>query len=235
MVAVHPRTATPPAISHDPVITITSHPDRCPVPATIRSAPKLSMDRAEMTSQNTGAAMTTSMLSGPMRFAYADPPYLGCGKLYLPHHPQALDWDDPDRHQDLIWQLGREYPDGWALSASSTSLPTILPMCPAGVRIAAWVKPFAAFKRNVRVAYTWEPVIFSGGRMSSATGAIPTRDHISQVITLKRGLAGAKPERFVRWVLDLLGYIDGDTVDDLFPGTEVLGKVTAQKVLTWPG
>src|SRR6516162_1340274 len=48
-------------ISHEPVITITSHPDRCLAPATIRSAPKLSIDRAEMTSQNTGAAMTTSM------------------------------------------------------------------------------------------------------------------------------------------------------------------------------
>src|SRR6516165_2483996 len=61
VVAAHTRIATPPAISHDPVITITSHPDRCQTPAAIRSAPKLSMDRAEMTSQNTGAAMTTSM------------------------------------------------------------------------------------------------------------------------------------------------------------------------------
>ena len=59
--AAQTRIATPPTISHEPVITITSHPDRCRVPATIRSAPKLSMDRAEMTSQNTGAAMTTSM------------------------------------------------------------------------------------------------------------------------------------------------------------------------------
>src|SRR6516165_1049342 len=48
-------------ISHEPVITITSHPDRCLAPATIRSAPKFSIDRAAMTSQNTGAAMTTSM------------------------------------------------------------------------------------------------------------------------------------------------------------------------------
>jgi site-specific DNA-methyltransferase (adenine-specific) len=60
-VAAHTRIATPPTISHEPVITITSHPDRCADPATIRSAPKLSMLSAEMTSQNTGAAMTTSM------------------------------------------------------------------------------------------------------------------------------------------------------------------------------
>ena len=56
VVAAHTRIATPPSISHEPVITITSHPDKCAAPATIRSAPKLSMLSAEMTSQNTGAA-----------------------------------------------------------------------------------------------------------------------------------------------------------------------------------
>jgi len=60
-VAAQTRIATPPTISHEPVITITSHPDKCADPATIRSAPKLSMDRAAMISQNTGAAMTTSV------------------------------------------------------------------------------------------------------------------------------------------------------------------------------
>jgi len=50
-------------------------------------------------------------------------------------------------------------------------------------------------------------------------------------ITLKRGLTGAKPEAFCRWVLDLLGYADGDEIIDLFPGTAVLGQVVAQGVL----
>ncbi len=37
-----------------------------------------------------------------MRFAYADPPYLGCGKkLYGDRHEQAADWDDPERHRQL--------------------------------------------------------------------------------------------------------------------------------------
>jgi len=121
--------------------------------------------------------------------------------------------------------------DGWAYSLSSTSLQTLLPLAPDGARVAAWVKPFAAYKRNVRIAYTWEPVIFCPGRDSSADGAPVGRDHLSQVITLKRGLTGAKPPQFCRWVLDLLGYIDGDTVDDLFPGTGVLGTVLAQGVL----
>jgi hypothetical protein len=165
-----------------------------------------------------------------MRFAYADPPYLGCCGHYGHRHEQPYGcWDDLLTHAALITRL-EEY-DGWALSASSVSLRRILPMCPSDARIAVWVKPFAAFKRNVRIAYTWEPVIFLPGRDSSSDGAPVGRDHLSQVITLQRGLTGAKPERFCRWVLDLLGYIDGDTVDDLFPGTNSMGNAQAQGVL----
>jgi hypothetical protein len=162
-----------------------------------------------------------------LKFAYADPPYLGCGKLYAKHHPDALIWDDPQTHLELIERLCAEYPDGWAMSASSTTLHTILPMCPPDVRVAAWVKPFAAYKRNVRVAYTWEPVIYWRGRISSKDGAMVNRDHLAEPITMKKGLTGAKPERFCRWVLDLLGWKPGDEVDDIFPGTGVFGRVAA--------
>lgn len=44
-------------------------------------------------------------------------------------------------------------------------------------------------------------------------------------ITLKKGLTGAKPEAFCRWVLDLLNFQPGDTLDDLFPGTGVMGRM----------
>jgi hypothetical protein len=162
-----------------------------------------------------------------MRFAYADPPYLGCGRLYAADHPDALIWDDPNTHRELIARLCREYPDGWALICSTPSLSVLLPMCPDAVRIGAWVKPFAAFKRNVRVAYTWEPVIFHGGRVSSVDGAGVNRDHLAEPITLRKGLTGAKPERFCRWVLDLLGWKHGDQIDDLFPGTGVFGRIAA--------
>jgi len=38
-----------------------------------------------------------------MRFAYADPPYLGCGRRYVDSHPDALIWDDPgDIFDDLF-------------------------------------------------------------------------------------------------------------------------------------
>ena len=54
-----------------------------------------------------------------MRFAYADPPYLGCCKLYDHHHPDGLCWDDPETHRLLIKRLMTEFPDGWALSLNS--------------------------------------------------------------------------------------------------------------------
>lgn len=36
-----------------------------------------------------------------MKFAYADPPYLGMGKMYADRHPEATLWDDPATHQAL--------------------------------------------------------------------------------------------------------------------------------------
>jgi hypothetical protein len=171
-----------------------------------------------------------------MRFAFADPPYYGCCKLYEHYHPDGKCWDAAETHQDLIWRLNVDYPDGWALSLSSTTLQTILPMCPDGVRVAAWVKPFAAFKRNVRNAYTWEPVIIRGGRVSSKDGAPVCRDSLAESITLKHGLTGAKPQRFNRWVLDMLGFIDElDTVDDLFPGTGGMARTLEQSPLAIGG
>lgn len=158
-----------------------------------------------------------------MRFAYADPPYLGCGRLYAEHHPDALDWDDPEIHRRLILRLREEYPDGWVLSASSPSLQTILQFCPADVRIGAWVKPFASFKPNVNPAYAWEPVIFRGGRKHVRQDDT-VRDWIAESITLQRGLTGAKPRGFGRWIFALLNAQRGDTFDDLFPGS---GAVTA--------
>lgn len=159
-----------------------------------------------------------------MRFAYADPPYLGCGRLY--DHPQAREWDSPETHRALIERLCAEYPDGWAMSLSSPSLRTILPMTPEDCRVAAWVKPFAIYKPGVNPAYAWEPVIWRGGRKRDRKE--PTvRDWCAENITLRRGLTGAKPEAVCRWVLDLLGFQLGDTLDDLFPGTGVMDRVVA--------
>lgn len=95
----------------------------------------------------------------------------------------------------------------------------------------AWVKPFAAFKPGVGLAYTWEPVILRGGHR--ITRQEPTvKDHVIESITLKKGLTGAKPERFCDWILSALGYTEGDTLDDLFPGTGVMGRTVAMRDLT---
>lgn len=150
-------------------------------------------------------------------FAYADPPYLGCGaKLY-----SRPEWDRPEHHGELIGHLCRVYTDGWAMSLSSPSLRVILPMCPSDVRVAAWVKPFAAFKVGVSPAYTWEPVIFRGGRTKRSRTVDTVRDYHSEVITLKRGTSGAKPPGFSKWIVELLGadVRQGDTITDLFHGS----------------
>lgn len=175
-----------------------------------------------------------------MRFAYADPPYIGQAKRHYSHDPRCAEVD----HLELMRQLCSDYPDGWALSASAPSLAQILPMCPDGYRVGIWVKTFCAFKRNVRPAYGWEPVIFWGGRnpMNGHRAAIPEKngkqttpkdfilaeDCIAESITLKKGLVGAKPPKVCRWILDLLNVQPGDEVIDLYPGTGIMGQVAAQ-------
>jgi len=157
-----------------------------------------------------------------MRFAYADPPYVGQAARY--YGCPEVD------HVDLVRRLVREFPDGWALSCSSPSLRMLLPICPEGVRVGAWVKPFHAFKRGVRPAYAWEPVIFRGGRNRNhppplkGGRAITPRDWVSANITLRKGLVGAKPPEFSRWIFAILGMRAGDELVDLFPGTGAVTK-----------
>ena len=163
---------------------------------------------------------------GALRLAYADPPYLGCGaKLY-----GRPEWDDPETHRSLIATLERDYPDGWAMSLSSTTLHTILPMCPDDVRVAAWCKSFASFKPNVNPAYTWEPVIWRGGRTKRSRTQDTVRDYHVEAITLRRGFAGAKPPGFALWVVQLLGadVRQGDTITDLFHGSGAMLGVWRQ-------
>jgi len=88
----------------------------------------------------------------------------------------------------------------------------------------AWVKPFAAFKRNVSVAYAWEPVIVKACRKPIVTQREVMRDWIAEGITLKRGLTGVKPERVCRWAFEMLGMEPTDELIDLFPGTGAVSR-----------
>lgn len=158
-----------------------------------------------------------------MKFAYADPPYLGCSKKHYGDHPDHAVYDTLEGHRALIDRLMTEYPDGWALSCTSGNLYDILPLCPVKPRIAAWVKPFAAFKVNVNPAYAWEPVIFMGGR-KRGSDQDTTRDWVAANITLRKGVSGAKPPQFCWWLFDLLGMEPEDEFHDLFPGSDSVTK-----------
>lgn len=148
-----------------------------------------------------------------MRFAYADPPYIGQAHRYVEH--QEVD------HKRLIQKLG-EY-DGWALSCSSPSLRLLIPMCPEKTRVMAWVKPFAVFKPNVGVAYAWEPVLVYGGRPRTREQDT-IRDWVAVNITLERGMVGVKPSSFAFWIFEVLNMQPEDVFADLFPGTGAVTK-----------
>lgn len=156
-----------------------------------------------------------------MRIAYADPPYPGQSRRHYSEHP---DYDGEVDHGDLLRRL-QSY-DGWVLHTSSPALRDLLPLCPPDVRVMAWTKPFAAFKRNIKVAYSWEPVIVHGGRGAEPNGiaGLTMRDYIAEPIAMERGLVGAKPERVCWWVFEVLGMNADDELDDLFPGTGAVSR-----------
>jgi len=173
-----------------------------------------------------------------MKLGYADPPYFGCGKLYAEHHADALDadaldWDNPATHVALIERLEDEF-GGWVLHSSATAAAIALyaPLAvKTGARWCSWVKGFAAFKRNVPVAYAWEPVLIKEGRKPVVSKRLTMRDWIECSITLKRGLTGAKPEAVCHWAFELLGARPEDELADLFPGTGAVTKAWK----TWQG
>lgn len=151
-----------------------------------------------------------------MRFAYADPPYLGVAHRY----PEKEEVD----HATLIARL--EQFDGWALSAKSNSLATVLALCRTQPRVAAWTKTSAAARKNVRPVYGWEPVIFRSGRRP------PDREilldwHLTRAQTPNRNeqrVLGQKPESFCFWLFRLLGALPGDDFVDIFPGSGAVSR-----------
>lgn len=149
-----------------------------------------------------------------MKVAYADPPYPGCASYYK----EKTEVD----HAELIARMERDY-DGWLLHTHVPALTTLLPLCPKGARVMAWVKPFAAFKRNIPVAYAWEPVVVKAPRKPVVVGRAVMRDWIAASSTLQKGLVGAKPVDVCLWAFEVLGLEPDDELHDLYPGT---GAVT---------
>lgn len=155
-----------------------------------------------------------------MRAAYADPPYPGQAKKHYRDHP---DYAGEVDHAALIQQLVAEY-DAWALSTSSPSLRTLLPLCPPDVRVAAWVKPFATWKPTVRVAHAWEPVIFFTPRRARGFKVF---DWYRGNPTMGQKVRGAKSIEFCGWLFGLLGLEPDDIFVDLFPGSGAVGDAWA--------
>lgn len=97
--------------------------------------------------------------------------------------------------------------------------------------VAAWAKPFSGSARqHVRIYRVWEPVIYRTVRRNDTVGQ-RTRDALVTNPTRMLGFIGAKPPAFNRWILDLLGYVEGDEMDDLFPGTGGMDRELKQGLL----
>ncbi len=149
----------------------------------------------------------------PMRVAYADPPYPGCAWRYY----RSAEVD----HANLITRLVCDFPDGWALSTSAKALRDVLPLCPPTARVCAWTKPHPAHVQSMGLHNTWEPLIVVGGRqlrpgVRDVLAALPARGGGE--------LPGRKPIAFVAWLFSCLGVLPGDELEDLFPGTGVVGR-----------
>lgn len=164
-----------------------------------------------------------SCSSPARRLAYADPPYPGNARLYAGHPDYAGEVD----HAELLSRLATY--DGWALSTSAAALPQVLAEAVAqdlAVRVAAWMRgarPHATARYPVNA---WEPVIYVPvpSRTAGETRRIDALQHgVSVMRTLPSRVIGAKPAAFCRWIFDLVGATADDELDDLFPGSGIVG------------
>lgn len=175
-----------------------------------------------------------------MRFAYADPPYVGQAERHYGSHPDFAGEVD---HSVLIARMDATY-DRWALSLSMKSLPAILRFCPDDVLVLAWFKPIAPPLGDHR-RYTWEPVILRGGTLPPEPHGVPTAVIASPPqftfrTTPGSHVIGEKPEAFCFWLFEAAGLGPEDDMDDLFPGSGAVGRAwdrwrAARRAVGTPG
>jgi len=170
------------------------------------------------------------------KLCIADPPYLGRAVRYYgeggcgvghgngqaDNHPEAYLWDLPETHIQLVKELDQKY-DGWAIAMTVHSLSTYLQEVVTdsrnGIRVCVWHKPSSVTSGN-RITNHWEPVLIKvpHNRKGWSSGG----ERMSDVLTAnpaKNNFMGSKPLAWTHWVLDLLGYTEGDEVVDLFHGS----------------
>jgi len=151
----------------------------------------------------------------PLRFAYADPPFPGKSFLYRGHPDYRGEFD----HRELIASLEASY-QGWALSTGAYALRELLPLCPPRARVLAWVKPIGVSSKTYGLHNSWEPLIVCCGRRLQPG----FRDWLACQPARHGGeLIGRKPIQFCGFLFRALGMLPGDSLDDLFPGTGIVG------------
>ncbi len=166
------------------------------------------------------------------RFAYADPPYPGKSFYYRDHPDFAGEVD----HAQLLSRLATY--DGWALSTSARALPDVLALAVAQgltVRVAAWIRGARPHETALHALNAWEPVVYApvarARDVSPRTGAARRidvlRHGVGPMLTLPNRVIGTKPAAFCRWVFDLVGATPRDQLDDLFPGSGMVGRAWA--------
>jgi hypothetical protein len=159
---------------------------------------------------------------GPMRFAYADPPYPGCARRYYGH--REVD------HGKLVLRLIREFPDGWALSTSEAALVDVLWLIPRALRprVRIWYK--GGSRRRGTTSHdadnAYEVLIIVGGRARR-----PGDPRLEDVLwwggrqpTHPGALIGMKNAAFCEWMFRLLGATAEDALVDLFPGSGIVTR-----------
>ncbi|HEX2679540.1 MAG TPA: hypothetical protein VHM19_22980 [Polyangiales bacterium] len=148
--------------------------------------------------------------------AYADPPYPGKAWMYRDQPTYAGEVD----HVALIASLRASY-DGWALSTSERSLRHLLPLCPRDAYVAPWIKPGNGAPATYGKHNLWEPLIVVPGRRLRPG----FRDWLFAHPARRGGtLVGRKPLAFVAWLFQQLGLLPSDELDDLYPGTGIVGR-----------
>lgn len=167
----------------------------------------------------------------PVRLAFADPPYPGKARRYYADRPDFAGEVD---HDELLSRLAMY--DGWALATSSDAVVAIAARCVAlglGPRVAVWLR-HPAPHATARIVTAWEALLFVPARrivagdtrrlhdvLTAAPGARPRPTFPDAVI-------GMKPPAYCEWIFGLLGALPGDSLDDLFPGSGIVGRAWSQ-------
>jgi hypothetical protein len=224
--------------SHDPSRSAVVQPDASrrvcawctgPIPSRARRDAVCCSQRCRQArhrfTQTVGRAQSVAPGRHPARLAYADPPYPGNARLYRDHPDYAGEVD----HAELIARLAGY--DGWALSTSATALPSVLALCPPGVRVAAWHRGERPTASRWPLS-AWEPVIYHPARpvdpSTWSTRRVDSLVHgVSAMTTLPGRVVGAKPAAFCTWIFGLLGAQPGDALDDLYPGSGAVTRAWA--------